>query len=39
MKTLPWFFGFPVSTGVLIIGTVVIAVIATVTFYKGMWRL
>lgn len=39
MNTLSWFFDFPVSTGVLIIGTVVVAVIATVTFAKGLWKL
>lgn len=37
MKTL--FFGYPISTGVLIIGTIVIAIIATVSFYKGWWKL
>ena len=39
MNTLSWFFDFPVSTGVRIIGTVVVAVIATVTFAKGLWKL
>lgn len=39
MKTLPWFFDFPVSTGVLIIGTIIVAAVATITFYKGMWKL
>lgn len=39
MNTLSWFFDFPVSTGVLIIGTISVAVIATVTFTKGLWRL
>ena len=39
MNTLSWFFDFPVSIGVLIIGTVVVAVIATVTFAKGLWKL
>ena len=39
MNTLSWFFDFPVSTGFLIIGTISVAVIATVTFAKGLWRL
>lgn len=39
MKTLSWFFDFPVSTGTLIIGTIVVAAIATITFYKGLWKL
>ncbi len=39
MKLLSWFFDFPVSTGVLIIATVVIAAAATISFYKGWWRL
>lgn len=39
MQTMSWFFDFPVSTGALIIGTIVIAVVATVTFAKGLWRL
>ncbi len=39
MNTLSWFFDFPVSTGALIIGTVSIAVAATVTFARGLWRL
>ncbi len=39
VKTIPWFFDFPVSTGVLIIATIVIAAIATITFAKGMWKL
>lgn len=39
MKTLSWFFDFPVSTGVLIIGTIVVAAAATITFYKGLWKL
>ena len=39
MNTLSWFSDFPVSTGVLIIGMISVAVIATVTFAKGLWRL
>lgn len=39
MKVISWFFDFPVSTGVLIIGTIVVALVATITFYKGWWRL
>lgn len=39
MNTLSWFFDFPVSTGVLIIVTVVVAAIATITFAKGWWKL
>lgn len=39
MKTLSWFFDFPVSTGVLIIGTIIVAAVATITFYKGLWKL
>lgn len=39
MKTLSWFFDFPVSTGVLIISTIVIAAVATFSFYKGWWKL
>lgn len=39
MKTLSWFFDFPVSTGALIIGTIVVAAVATITFYKGLWKL
>lgn len=38
-KTLSCFFDFPVSTGVLIIGTVVVAAVLTITFAKGMWKL
>lgn len=37
MKTL--FLGFPVSTGVLIIGTIAVAAIATITFFLGKWKL
>lgn len=37
MKTL--FLGFPVSTGVLILGTIVVAAIATITFVLGKWKL
>lgn len=36
---LHWFFDFPTSTGVLIIGTIVSALVATITFAKGLWRL
>lgn len=39
MSTLTWFFNFPVSTGALILGTIGVAVAATVTFYKGLWKL
>ena len=33
------FCGYPLSTGILIIGTIVVAAIATISFYKGWWRL
>ncbi len=33
------FLGYPASTGILILGTIVIAAIATFTFYKGWWKL
>lgn len=37
MTTL--FFNYPVSTGLLIIGTIVFAGIGTITFYLGKWTL
>ena len=37
MTTLFW--GFPVDTALFILGTIVIAAIATITFYLGKWRL
>lgn len=39
MNTLSWFFDFPVSTGMLIIGTLAVAALTTITFARGMWRL
>ncbi len=36
---LHWFFDFALSTGVLIIGTIIVAAVATITFYLGLWRL
>lgn len=39
MKVMHWFFDFPVSTGTLIIGTIVVAAVAAITFYKGLWKL
>lgn len=33
------FLGYPFSTGTLILGTIIIAAIATFTFYKGWWKL
>lgn len=33
------FLGYPVSTGSLILGTIVIAAVATFSFYKGWWKL
>jgi len=35
---MSWFFDFAPSTGGLIIGTIVVALIATITFYKGLWK-
>ena len=37
MQTI--FLGFPVDTGLFILGTIIIMLIATITFYMGMWRL
>lgn len=37
MTTLFW--GFPVDTGLFILGTIVISLIATITFYLGKWKL
>lgn len=37
MTTL--FLGFPVDTGLFILGTIVVALVATVTFYLGKWKL
>lgn len=39
MDKVSWFGDFPVSTTVLIIGTIVVAAAVTITFYKGLWRL
>jgi hypothetical protein len=41
METIPntLFFNYPLSTGILIIGTIVVAAIATVSFYYGKWTL
>lgn len=33
------FLGYLFSTGTLILGTIIIAAIATFTFYKGWWKL
>lgn len=33
------FCNYPVSTGILIIATVVIAAIGTISFYLGKWTL
>ncbi len=38
MQLLSWFFDFPVSTAVLIIATIVLALSATITFAKGLWK-
>ncbi len=38
MQLLSWFFDFPVSTAVLIIATIVLALGATITFAKGLWK-
>lgn len=32
-------FGYPLSTGILILITIVGAAIGTFTFYKGWWKL
>jgi hypothetical protein len=37
MNTL--FLGFPTDTGLFILGTIVISLIATITFYLGKWKL
>lgn len=37
MQTI--FLGFPVDTGLFILGTIVIMLITTITFYLGKWRL
>lgn len=37
MQTI--FLGFPVDTGLFILGTIIIMLIATITFYLGKWRL
>lgn len=37
MTTL--FLGFPVDTALFILGTIVVALVATITFYLGKWRL
>lgn len=37
MNTL--FLGFPPDTGLFILGTIVIGLAATITFYLGKWRL
>ena len=33
------FLNYPVSTALLIIGTVVVAAVGTITFYLGKWTL
>lgn len=33
------FLGYPLSTGALIIGTIIFAAIGTFSFYKGWWKL
>ena len=37
MQTI--FLGFPVDTGLFILGTIIIMLITTITFYLGKWRL
>lgn len=37
MQTLFW--GFPTDTGLFIVGTIVVALVATITFYLGKWKL
>ena len=38
MQLISWFFDFPVSTAVLIITTILLALTATITFAKGLWK-